>query len=67
MIHSRKRNKPVEKGINEKKRVSGEIGIETHTHTEDRERSWKSAEVLETLTSDEARRAVHPEPEIVLA
>ena len=53
----------MEKGINEKKRVS-----RNHARAEDRERSLKSAEVLETsLTSDEARRAVHPEPEIVLA
>ena len=47
-----------------RQRGSGEKSFETHAR---RERSWKSAEVLETLTSDEARRAVQPEPEIVLA
>ena len=50
-----------------RRRGSREKSFETHARAEDREKSWKSAEVLETLTSDEARRAVHPEPEIVLA
>ena len=51
-----------------RRRGSREKSFETHARAEDREKSWKSAEVLETsFNLDEARRAVHPEPEIVLA